>query len=108
MLLTVGAVVLVAVLVIVLLDLLIRKTVEKDKEGFSTDTAVEDVENPVSPQEFSYALLQSVMGPIRRLSSRLTDVSMWSDRIRLAGMSPDELARDYMKRQQQQQEQKAA
>jgi hypothetical protein len=87
-------------IVIVLLNLLIHKTIDKDREGFSATTDIEDVENPISPEEFSYALLQSVMGPIRRLSSRLTDVSFWSDRIRLAGMEPDELARHYLKSQQ--------
>ena len=84
---------------IVLLPMLINKTIEKEGFAMASDTRPDDVENPISPQEFSYALLQSVMGPIRRLSSHLTDIGSWKDRIRKAGMTPEELARDYMKLQ---------
>lgn len=64
------------------------------KEGFAANT--DDVENPLTPQQFSYGLLTSVMKPIRRLSSKLTDVGMWKERFDMAKMTPAELARRHL------------
>ncbi len=64
------------------------------KEGFATRH--EEVENPMTPAEFSYGLLQGVMGPIRRLSSQLTDLGSWKERWDLAQKSPTELARYHL------------
>jgi hypothetical protein len=87
---------------IVLVNMLIHKTIEKEGFAMASDKRPEDVENPISPQEFSYALLQSVMGPIRRLSSQLTNMGTWRDRIRQSRMTPDELAREYLASQHSQ------
>lgn len=65
------------------------------KEGFRSREH-EDVENPLTPQQFSYELLQGVMGPIRRLSSRITDLGMWKERFEMAQMTPGELARRHL------------
>jgi hypothetical protein len=50
-------------------------------------------EERMSPEVFSYNLLQSVKGPIKRLSSQLLNLNMWKERIDLAGLTPVELAR---------------
>lgn len=95
----IAALIVAAAASIVLLNMLINKTIEKEGFAMAADAKLEDVEDPISPQEFSYALLQSVMGPIRRLSSQLTNMGTWTDRIRKAGMTPEELAREYLKSQ---------
>ena len=41
--------------------------------------------------------LITVMGTIRRLSSKLMDISMWKERITMANMTPVELARYHIK-----------
>jgi hypothetical protein len=69
---------------------LVVMTSAKKREGF------EDVENPLTPAEFSYGLLQGVMGPIRRLSGQLIDMKNWKERIELAQLSPTELARRHL------------
>jgi hypothetical protein len=61
------------------------------KEGFAMD------EDTITPEQFSFSVLQSVMGPIRRLSSQLIDVNMWKDRYVQRNMRPDELARAYLR-----------
>jgi hypothetical protein len=61
------------------------------KEGFAMD------DESITPEEFSFSVLQSVMGPIRRLSSQLIDVNMWKDRYAQRNMRPDELARAYLR-----------
>jgi hypothetical protein len=66
------------------------------KEGFATTGKGEDVENPLTPQQFSYGLLTSVMKPIRRLSSQLMDVGIWKERFEMAKMTPTELARRHL------------
>jgi hypothetical protein len=72
---------------VLLVQQLVRITLKK--EGF------QDVEpeERMSPEVFSYNLLQSVKGPIKRLSSQLLDLNVWKERIDLAGLTPVELAR---------------
>jgi hypothetical protein len=60
------------------------------KEGFQ---AAVEPEERMSPEAFSYNLLQVVKGPIRRLSSQLLDLGTWKERWDLAQLSPVELAR---------------
>lgn len=64
----------------------------KQQEGFQ--------DTKLSPQVATYELLTSVMGPIRRLSSIITNPSNWSERIAMARMSPTELARMHLQSQQ--------
>jgi hypothetical protein len=64
------------------------------KEGFR-DLPVE-TEERLSPEVFSYNLLQAVKGPIKRLSSQLLDMNAWKERIDLARLTPVELARRNM------------
>jgi hypothetical protein len=64
----------------------------KQHEGFQ--------DAKISPQVATYELLTSVMGPIRRLSSIITNPSNWKDRINMARMSPTELARMHLQSQQ--------
>ena len=71
-----------------LLQQLVLATLQK--EGFQV--AVEPEER-MSPEAFSYNLLQVVKGPIRRLSSQLLDLGAWRERWDLAQLSPVELAR---------------
>ena len=73
---------------VLLLQQLIGMTLKK--EGFQD---VVEPEERMSPEVFSYNLLQSVKGPIKRLSSQLLDLSVWKERIELAGLTPVELAR---------------
>jgi hypothetical protein len=73
---------------VVLLQQLMNATLRK--EGFADSVEVED---RMTPEAFSYNLLQAVKGPIRRLSSQLLDLGAWKDRIDLARLSPVELAR---------------
>jgi hypothetical protein len=70
----------------VLLQQLIQTTLEK--EGFQVEP-----EERMSPEVFSYNLLQAVKGPIARLSSKLLDMNAWRERIQLAQLTPVELAR---------------
>lgn len=58
------------------------------KEGFQVEA-----DEPMSPEVFSYNLLQSVKGPIRRLSAQLLDLGAWKERWDLAQLTPIELAR---------------
>ena len=74
---------------IVLSAILLQQLVGMKKEGFQDVEA----EERMSPEVFSYNLLQSVKGPIKRLSSKLLDMSLWKERIDLAGLTPVELAR---------------
>lgn len=76
-----------------LFSMLLKYTGEK--EGFSASPNI-DVENPLTPQQFSYGLLTSVMKPIRRLSAQLTDLGMWKERFEMARMTPTELARRHL------------
>ncbi len=64
----------------------------KPQEGFQ--------DAKMSPQVATYELLTSVMGPIRRLSSIITNPSNWKERIAMASMSPTELARMHLQSQQ--------
>ena len=64
----------------------------KQHEGFQDAT--------LSPQVATYQLLTSVMGPIRRLSSIVTNPANWTERIAMARMSPTELARMHLQSQQ--------
>lgn len=61
------------------------------KEGF------QNTEDALSPEEFGYHLVQSVKGPIKRLSSTLLDIPTWKERFTLATMNPVELARHQLK-----------
>ncbi len=61
------------------------------KEGFQTEDAI-------SPDEFAFNLVQSVKGPIKRLSSTLLDIPTWKERFTLATMNPVELARYQLKK----------
>ncbi len=72
---------------VILIQQLIGLTLKK--EGFQDVEA----EERMSPEVFSYNLLQSVKGPIKRLSSKLLDMSLWKERVELAGLTPVELAR---------------
>lgn len=75
-----------------LLQQLIAATVRK--EGFrSTKVDQVEPEERMSPEQFSYNLLQTVKGPILRLGKQLTDINTWKDRLALAKLSPVELAR---------------
>ena len=68
-------------------------------EGFQSDAVAsqaKQAEDAITPDEFSFALLQSVMGPIRRLSSHLLDMQGWKERIAQSRMTPAELARQYI------------
>jgi hypothetical protein len=74
-------------------------------EGFQSDATASHAashakqakqEDAITPDEFSFALLQSVMGPIRRLSSHLLDMQGWKERIAQSRMTPAELARQYI------------
>jgi hypothetical protein len=47
-------------------------------------------------EEFQTELWASVKGPIKRLTSQLTDISMWKERLAMKDMTPVELARKYM------------
>jgi hypothetical protein len=58
------------------------------KEGFQVEA-----EERMTPEAFSYNLLQSVKGPIRRLSAQLLDLGAWKERWDLAQLTPIELAR---------------
>jgi hypothetical protein len=73
---------------VLLLQKLVNTTLRK--EGFAT--SLED-EDRISPEAFSYNLLQVVKGPIRRLSTQLLDLGAWKERVDLARLSPVELAR---------------
>lgn len=64
------------------------------KEGFEVE-----VEERMSPEAFSYNLLQSVKGPIRRLSAQLLDLGAWKERWDLAQLTPVELARRNLRAQ---------
>ncbi len=77
-----------------LLQQLVQLTLRK--EGF-TDTPVE-AEERLSPEVFSYNLLQAVKGPIQRLSKQMTDMSIWKERVETFNMTPVELARRNMKK----------
>jgi hypothetical protein len=76
--------------------LLIKQLIEWTlvKEGF------QDIEREdrMTPEAFSYNLLQAVKGPIRRLSSQLINMDNWKERIELAQLSPVELARRYIEK----------
>ncbi len=61
------------------------------KEGFQTRDM--EPEDRMTPEAFSYNILQVVKGPIRRLSSQLLDLRNWKERLELAKLSPVELAR---------------
>jgi hypothetical protein len=74
------------VVTVLLLHQLTNATLRK--EGFAVEP-----DDRMSPEAFSYNLLQVVKGPIRRLSSQLLDLGAWKDRIDLARLSPVELAR---------------
>ena len=73
----------------VLLQQLVNRTLVK--EGF-------EVEERLSPEVFSYNLLQAVKGPIGRLSTQLLDMRNWRERIALATLTPVELARRQMEK----------
>ena len=75
-----------------LLQQLIVNTIHK--EGFQLEP-----EERISHEEFSYNLLQIVKGPIRRLSSRLLDISVWRERLDMVQLSPVELARRNLRAQ---------
>lgn len=60
------------------------------KEGFRDEV---ESEERMSPEAFSYNLLQAVKGPIRRLSAQLLDIGAWKERWDLAQLTPVELAR---------------
>jgi hypothetical protein len=64
------------------------------QEGFASTPDVETIKN--SPELASYALLKSVMKPIRNLSGILLDPSNWKERISMVNMTPTELARMYL------------
>ncbi len=85
---TIVLVVVIVVVSVVLLQQLMNATLRK--EGFADSVEAED---RMTPEAFSYNLLQAVKGPIRRLSSQLLDLGAWKDRIDLARLSPVELAR---------------
>ncbi len=53
----------------------------------------------MKPDEFAFHLVQSVKGPIQRLSSTLLDIPTWKERIQLATMNPVELARHQLRKQ---------
>ncbi len=74
-----------------LLQQLVVATVRK--EGFRSPVDEVEPDERMSPQEFSYNLLQAVKGPILRLGKQLTDISTWKERMELAKLSPVELAR---------------
>ena len=61
------------------------------KEGFEDATHV-------TPQQFSQQLLAAVMPPIKRLSSMLTDTSVWKERFAVIDKTPAELARAYLQK----------
>ena len=63
------------------------------KEGFAASATDDAVEDPLTPQQFSFHLLQGVMGPIRRLSKELVNLDNWKERWELAQLSPTDLAR---------------
>ncbi len=62
------------------------------KEGFQVEP-----EERLTPEVFSYNLLRAVKGPIQRLGTQLTDISVWKDRIEAFNMTPVELARRHLK-----------
>lgn len=70
------------------------------KEGFAS-APEDEVEDPLTPQQFSFHLLQGVMGPIRRLSKELISMENWKERWELAQMSPTELARRHLSKRAQ-------
>lgn len=76
-----------------LLQQLVNQTLMK--EGFTSTNKAGDVEpeERLTPEVFSYHLLQSVKGPIQRLSNQIMDMSMWRDRVETFNMTPVELAR---------------
>ena len=77
-----------------LLQQLVKTTLRK--EGFADAAAAQAAVEPeerMSPQVFSYNLLQAVKGPIQRLGVQLTDVGMWKNRIESFNMDPVQLAR---------------
>ena len=84
---------------VLLLQQLIGFTLKKEgfqdvePEGRTSVKTNVPPEERMSPEVFSYNLLQSVKGPIKRLSSQLLDISLWKERIDLAGLTPVELAR---------------
>lgn len=61
------------------------------KEGFVT--ADVESEDRMTPEAFSYNLIQAVKGPIRRLGSQLMNIETWKNRLELARLTPVELAR---------------
>lgn len=76
----------------VIVFILIAFLKRKPQEGFQ--------DAKLSPQVATYELLTSVMGPIRRLSSIITNPSNWTERIAMARMTPTELARMHLQSQQ--------
>ncbi len=63
------------------------------KEGFANATRDSEPEDRMTPEAFAYNLLQTVKGPIRRLTTQLADVGNWRERVELARLTPVELAR---------------
>jgi hypothetical protein len=63
------------------------------KEGFQDKVASVEAEDRMTPEAFSYNLIQAVKGPIRRLSSQLLNMDTWMERIELSRLTPVELAR---------------
>jgi hypothetical protein len=79
-------------LVCVLVAVVILMILHQRKEGFQTEDAI-------TPDEFAFNLVQSVKGPIKRLSSTLLDIPTWKERFTLATMNPVELARHQLRKQ---------
>ncbi len=74
---------------------LLLRTAQREGFRVATATTADDVEpeERLSPEQFSFNLLQAVKGPIKRLSTQLLDVGSWKERMELATLSPVELAR---------------
>lgn len=66
----------------------------KTKEGFES---AKEEPLPRSGAAMEPHPLVGVMGTIRRLSTKLMDISMWKERIAMSNMSPVELARLHLK-----------
>ncbi len=65
----------------------------------STESFEDAPLDAMKPDEFAFHLVQSVKGPIQRLSSTLLDIPTWKERIQLARMNPVELARHQLRKQ---------
>jgi hypothetical protein len=70
---------------------LIRKTHEGFQDAVGEDTAVlQPVDNPS---------IQKILGIIQRMTSVIMQPTFFSDAMRKSGMTPTELARDYIQSQ---------